>query len=116
LEDFEVVNPVKMRDREIDMASYGEQEIMNLANRFNIDPDASICQWKKVLRHLITEEPSYCPKKIFENGKNPSLFWSYYLNKDIGLGEDILKLLKIVLVLPSNSADAEKSFSILDYF
>ena len=87
----------------------------NLATRFNIDPDAAVTQWKKVLRHLITEETAYCSKKYFDNGKDPSFFWSFYMNKNIGWGEDILKLLQIVLVLPSNSADAERSFSILNY-
>jgi len=93
--DFEVFNPVVMPDKQMNMATYGDQKIINLITRFNINPDAALMQWKKVLRHLITEESEYCSKKYFDIGKDPSLFCSFYMNKDIGWGEDVLNYYKL---------------------
>ena len=47
--------------------------------------------------------------------KHPERFWSYFLKARIPWGSTIRRLIQIVMVLPSSSADAERSFSVLNH-
>ena len=47
--------------------------------------------------------------------KEADIFWPFYVRTDLSLGTSITRLIRIILVLPANSADAERSFSIMNH-
>ena len=68
-------------------------------------------EWVDLLLSMVQED-GYCGKLK----QNPEHFWPKYLNKKhLNWGKTILRLIQIILVLPANSPDAERSFSIMNH-
>ena len=64
------------------------------------------------MARFIVQEDGYCG----ELKQNPEHFWPKYLNKKrLNWGKNILRLIQIILVLPANGADAERSLSIMNH-
>lgn len=110
-EDFDIFVPKNMpRDRNSAL-TYGCKEIQNIATRFNYDPEIAGEDWKQLLLSML-EQDEYCTSLQ----KSPESFWPSYLRKtNLNWGTTIKLIVRTVLVLPANSADAERSFSIMNH-
>ena len=90
--------------------NFGTQEIVQLANSFNLPPVETSEEWATLLQNL-SRDPDFCRKKK----AHPSDFWIYYVFKKPELfHENIKRMVLITLVLPTGSADAERAFSHLN--
>jgi hypothetical protein len=109
--DFEIFVPSKLPRNEANAQTYGHNEIQNIASRFNLDPASASREWVNLLTSLVTNE-HFCNRVTW----TPEKFWSFYLRSgNIDWQPTIKRLIQIVLVLPANSADAERSFSIMNH-
>jgi hypothetical protein len=90
---------------------YGHKEVQTLAERFELDPEVASKEWTDLLISMINDE-NYCKRLKY----TPERFWTLYLKKtNLVWGSTIQRLIRIVLVLPASSADAERSFSIMNH-
>lgn len=107
---FTVFNPIEIERMSISN-DFSLEKIQNLSRRFNIDPELASSEWIETVT-LITESPDWCSYKDTQSRD----FWSHYLSADdIVTKPTIVKLVKIVLSLPTGSSDAERAFSILNH-
>ena len=110
LKDFEIFVPKKLPPNRNNALTYGQKEIQSLAKRFDLNPLTASNEWVNLLTSMI-EQDAQC-----KYAQEPETFWPYFLTrKDIVWGETIKRLIRIVLVLPTNSADAERSFSVMNH-
>ena len=109
LKDFEVLNQKNFPKEETELLFYGHQEIINLAEKFELDPKLTQLEWTENLMGIVAAAEEFCS---FQNA-NPISFWSHFVGKLIG--RNIVYLIKVVLVIPIGSADAERGFSIMNH-
>jgi len=109
---FEIFLPSKLPKTEADVFTYGSSEISDLAERFEISRDILLMEWRNVLSEIIKSLDFPTMQNVAAD-KHPERFWSFYLKARIPWGSTI-RLIHIVMVLPSSSADAERSFSVLN--
>lgn len=108
---FEIFVPKKLPRNINEALVYGHKEIQNLAEKFSMDAETASTEWTNLLISMIQED-GYCDRL----SKKPENFWPYYLRKtNLNWGTTIVRLIRIVLVLPASSADAERSFSIMNH-
>lgn len=115
LEDFGVLSPERMPKPNDQPATrfYGLTEIRNLENLFGLDVEATIDDWQTLLESIVKSN-NYC--KIKRDEAESVDFWATLMSwKEIIWGRYIEKLIKIVLVLPISSAEAERGFSVLNH-
>jgi len=119
LKNFDILLPKKWPwERGLLFDFYGITEIIELAKLFKIVEDGNERQihqlaqdWKQ-LTHQILKGEERCSMQT----ANPRDFWPYYLQKkNILWSEQMRKLIRTILVLPIGSADAERSFSIMNH-
>ena len=111
VKDFDIFVPKKLPRTSDAASTYGHDEIQSIAQRFNESPLIASRQWQDLLWKLISL-PDFCDRINW----TPERFWATYLRShEIHWGKTIQKLIRIVLVLPANSADAERSFSIMNH-
>jgi hypothetical protein len=110
-QNFEIFVPKKMPKTLGEINTYGHYEIQSIADRFGLNPETVSKEWTDLLISMVQED-GYCDKL-----KNkPESFWPFYLKRThLYWGEAIKRLIRIVLVLPASSADAERSFSIMNH-
>lgn len=91
---------------------YGAGEILNLALKFRITHIANIVhQWKNLLT-MVLNSPTICTMKK----QLPSYFWTEVLNMiEEPNYNDIVQVIRIVLVIPSGTSSVERMFSIMNH-
>ena len=90
---------------------YGQNEVQELARKFNLDPETVSKEWINLLISMLDED-GFCDKLQ----KTAESFWPAYLKRtDLNWGISIARLIRTILVLPASSADAERSFSIMNH-
>ena len=55
-------------------------------------------------------DPQKYPKWCEHRGSLPSLFWMRVLGSNVAIDDDLRKLIRILLVLPLGSSEAERAF------
>lgn len=108
---FDIFVPKYLPQSVATAMTFGHYEIQTLADRFGLNPDIASKQWQDLLISMIQQD-NYCTTLQYKAER----FWPYYLKKtSLDWGRTIQRLIRIVLVLPANSADAERSFSIMNH-
>lgn len=110
---FDILLPKKWPIDKASLTTYGQAEIQSLAQKFmhwmpttTQAIDIGI-QWKNLLQK-IADKPGFCESKLAE----PNIFWKKYLaDTTVHWGTELKELIRIALVLPIGSADAERGFS-----
>jgi hypothetical protein len=109
--DFDVFHPKKFDIESAKTRTFGNNAITSLATRFDLDAPSTIKQWQD-LWYELSSRPDFDEMKI----KKPEHFWPALLRDPaVTIGENVRKLTRIVLVLPSTSADAERAFSHMNH-
>lgn len=110
---FKIFLPSKIPTDIAGSLSYGVREISKLCNIFKLmDCDELQNDWEALLESIIESE-SFC---VMRTGKTETFaFWTHFLNR-VGIKwTDLTKMLvRIVLVMPIGSAEAERGFSIMN--
>ena len=109
---FDILNP-KNLPRNLGEIYAFSSGIMPLANRFNADEMKACQQLTSFLSNVITNDREKFIQ--MKNSNNPAIFWNYCLNSNFQPEEDLKSLIKIALVIPVGSAEAERGFSILKH-
>lgn len=111
---FNVFRPSKIPSEAIASISFGVREITGICNILKLnDCEELLEDWAKLIESLIESE-NFCD---FRNRYTETFaFWSHFLNEmGIAWTEKTKKLIRIVLVLPIGSADAERGFSVMNH-
>lgn len=109
--NFDILLPTNLPQKESQIMLYGLGDIQALAGKFGLDPASTVSQWTQALIN-IAKSDEFCRFQKEE----AIYFWQHYLNSQtIPWGDNISKLIKLVLVLPIGSADAERGFSIMNH-
>ncbi len=114
--DFDIFLPQNLPQMLDESTSHGAEEIIDLANLYNLESLTIATQWKDLLAELIAD-PYFIPNV---NDGDPALFWVHYLINERHTvswrRKDELKwLICVALALPASSADAERGFSYLTH-
>lgn len=111
---FNIFRPSKIPTEVIDSISFGAREVSSICNIFKLnDCDMLLEDWGKLIESIIESE-NFCD---FRNRNTETFsFWSHFLN-EIGIAwtDKTKMLIRIILVLPIGSADAERGFSIMNH-
>jgi hypothetical protein len=111
--DFDVFNPRHVEIEKCKTRSYGLTEIRNLANRFKIDTTILTREWQNFW-YWFAEQPGV--EQVLNKDTDIINFWDTAIkHTGAGMGVQLRKLVRIVLVLPPSSADAERAFSIMKH-
>jgi hypothetical protein len=111
LKDFEIFDPINWPNKEGLLNTYGLQEIAQLCNFFQIDNGIETSQeWTEIIVKIKEDTTIWCTIK----DSSIVAFWRNVL-KRFEVGNSIKLLIETVLVLPIGSADAERSFSIMNH-
>ena len=89
---------------------YGEKEVMELAIKFDLDPVNAACGFCLLLIKVQSFDDS-----MFDPDED---FWQNALKFESSgscSSEDIIKLLRIILSIPTTSAEIERAFSVYNY-
>lgn len=116
LNNFDVFDPHKMPDSDnyVALRTYGLTKIKDLNKYFKIVGDETIVKEGQSLLSEIVDCPNYCEMRSSQT--SPMAFWAQVLKcKQISWGQNIKRLLHIVLSIPISSAEAERGFSSLKY-
>lgn len=107
LEDFMIADHRKFPAEEHELRTYGQLEVFRLADIFNLPNNDLHNQWRALLISLHNDD-MFCQKKNL----HPRDFWSHYLSqKEEYFGNEIKRLVQVILTIPTGSADAERAFS-----
>jgi hypothetical protein len=111
LELFNVFDPNNWPKKEGLINTYGLQEISQLCNIFEIENALETSQeWTEIITEIKEDSSLWCTVK----DSKVVAFWRNILKK-FNVGENIKLLIETVLVLPIGSADAERSFSLMNH-
>ncbi len=114
--DFDILLPHNLPENLAEAATYGGNEIIDLANFYGIETLTLALQWKDLLNELIADNYFMANKMIGE----VTFFWVHYLINERRViswnrkGE-LKWLIMVALALPASSADAERGFSFLTH-
>ena len=109
LADFDVLDPKKLPRNESECQFYGSVQILRLAERFSIDGTKALNGWTSILIKIVTSA-EFCRYQ----SEKPIVFWGHFLRSFTWI-EETQKIVRIALVLPMGSADAERGFSIMNH-
>lgn len=108
--DFEIFHPKTFNEEDMQGRSFGTTEVRNLADRFNLDKDQVVTEFKNLMYEVANSVDYSALIKL-----RPHEVWSKLLrDKDIRMGSGIRKLIRTILVIPASSAAAERSFSYMN--
>ena len=83
---------------------FGNDQIIQLCNRFNLPPLQTFTEWRQLLKAIVKNNPTCTNRKTSTRN-----FWTYYLRHHerefIPFGANIKKLVQIILSLPIGSAE-----------
>lgn len=112
LSDFGIFNPMKLPNDPTSARNYGCKSISNLAVTFRMPNIDTLCrQWEHLVIELINN-----PLACGHRSDMPHLFWASVLgNMNDGRFNEIFKLIRVILIIPSGTSTVERYFSSLNH-
>ena len=110
--DFQIFKPQLFPNGKSQLENYGKTEIGRIAVRFGFDEFMLVDQWLSMMGSFASY-PDFCKDRT-AGGK---AFWGKYLSLDqdsFTIPAELRKLIEIILILPTTSSPAERSFSLLE--
>ena len=109
---FEIFLPKKLPRRIEECNIYGHDSISLFVRAFNLgQPQIFLLEWQRVLEYIVIQDPTCVSREL-----TPHLFWTGILNgPDIEQYPNIVRVLKMVLAIPSGTVDVERSFSVMNH-
>ncbi|KAH3846673.1 hypothetical protein DPMN_088975 [Dreissena polymorpha] len=101
---------VNLPDTEVDLATYGEDQVKTLCEHFKVDLKRMGCQ----LKHITSTEWPALKAHMFRNRTRSTdvMFKQLLTDQNLKIRfKNILMLVEIILVVPTSSAICERGFS-----
>jgi len=111
LADFEVFHPESFDLPRVLDRSFGTEEVQRLAVRFRLSGETVVSQWQNLVYQLASRNDYEELIKL-----QPYVLWPKVLGETTltGMGRELRKLVRTLLVIPASSADAERAFSYMN--
>ena len=101
---FNIFDPVNLPVTEDELESFGQTEIIELSEKFQLDLNALKTHWRAFITFIFQHS-----RKCDYMQTRPHIFWRFFLKEGSGKAfDEAIKLVKKVLVLPIGSAEAER--------
>ena len=109
---FQIFNPKLFPTGESQLENYGKMEIGKIAVQFGYDEFMLVDQWLTLMGSFATFK-DFCKDRT----SGSKAFWHKYLSlpqESFTIPPELRKLIEIILILPTTSSPAERSFSLLE--
>lgn len=104
--------PKKLPLPQTDSGNYGAEGVTALVHHFRLGSlEQTLKEWKEVLQIAIDHDPECDRRNVI-----PHIFWAAVLDKlDENRFRNIIKLIRMVIIIPSGTVYSERSFSVMNH-